>query len=190
MVRKRAELGVYVACALACVLGVAITASVACGSTTDDTSIDRDAGLPAVIETPPLACTATDGGCACEPSDAGVLDASASLCGTGVAPDAACCAGPDYPFAGACACGAAACPACGGRCGELRPRAVLWLVVRRGVLLHELMPERRVSVDVQLTAGAQPPGMGVRAQRMPIVSRRTVEVLIERCQESNGWALS
>jgi len=81
-------------------------------------------------------------------------------------------------------------PACGGRCGELRPRAVLWLVVRRGVLLHELMPERRVSVDVQLTAGAQPPGMGVRAQRMPIVSRRTVEVLIERCQESNGWALS
>lgn len=118
MVRKRAELGVYVACALACVLGVAITASVACGSTTDDTSIDRDAGLPAVIETPPLACTATDGGCACEPSDAGVLDASASLCGTGVAPDAACCAGPDYPFAGACACGAAACTDGGARVGS------------------------------------------------------------------------
>ncbi len=96
---------------VAVALAVVVAASSACG-TTNTTSVD--AGLPPVIANPPLACSTDAGACSCMPADGGVIDASPSLCSDMVALDAACCAGPDYPFAGACTCSIHACGDGGG----------------------------------------------------------------------------
>ncbi len=85
--------------------------SVACGSTAR-TTLDAG-GEPPVLPSygnPPLVCAHGDASCSCAAGDSGVLDASASLCDKGVAPDASCCTVAYYPFAGSCQCSSAPCP--------------------------------------------------------------------------------
>jgi hypothetical protein len=95
-----------------CFVFITLALCPACGSTSPPAGPYVNAVTPPEIENPPLACETADASCSCAPSDAGeggAPSASPTACDQETFADASCCIGPDYPFAGNCTCGYAAC---------------------------------------------------------------------------------